>query len=46
MGIILARIDDELEKKFRIEVAKRYGGRKGAISKAITEAIIKWLQTE
>lgn len=44
MGVIYARIDDELEKRFRVEVAKSYGGQRGAISRAIEEAIRLWLE--
>ena len=44
MGVIYARINDELEKEFRVEVAKRYGGQRGAISRAIEEAIKLWLK--
>ena len=46
MGVIFARINAKLEKKFRIEVARRYGGEKGAISKAVEEAIKLWLKSE
>ena len=30
MGILFVRIDDDLEKKFRVEVVKRYGGKRGS----------------
>ena len=43
MGRILITIDDELEERFRKVVARVYGARKGAISKAIEEAIKLWL---
>jgi len=43
MGVIYARINDELEKKFRIQVASRMGGQKGALSRAIEEAIELWI---
>jgi len=43
-GIIHVRIDKNLEKKFRIEVARLYGGERGALSKAIEEAIQLWLK--
>jgi hypothetical protein len=43
----MARLDviiaDDLENKFRIEIIKRYGGRKGDLSKAISEAIEVWM---
>jgi len=44
MGIVYARIHDLLEKKFRVEVARLYGGERGALSKAIKEAIELWLK--
>jgi len=46
MGVIYARINDELEKRFRVKVAEKYGGERGAISKAIEEAIKLWLSKE
>ena len=43
----MARLDvvvaDDLENRFRIEIIKRYGGRKGDLSKAVTEAIEVWM---
>ena len=44
MGRMLITIDDELEERFRKTVARIYGVRKGAISKAIEEAIKLWLE--
>ena len=46
MGVIYARINDELEKRFRVKEAEKYGGERGAISKAIEEAIKLWLSKE
>jgi len=46
MGILFARINDDLGKKFRIEVVKRYGSERGAISKAVEEAIKLWLSSK
>ena len=43
MGKMIVTIDDDLERKFRIEIAKRKGGKRGDLSKAIEEAIGKWL---
>ena len=43
MGRLLVTIDDDLERKFRVEVAKRFGGRRGDIKKAIEEAIRLWI---
>jgi hypothetical protein len=43
-GIIHVRIEKELVKRFRIEVARVYGGERGALSRAIEEAIGLWLK--
>jgi len=43
-GIIHVRIEKELGKKFRIEVTRVYGGERGALSRAIEEAIQLWLE--
>ena len=37
-------IPDELDKRLRIEVAKRMGGRKGDLTMAVVEAIEMWLE--
>lgn len=37
-------LPEELEKKFREEVFKRYGMKKGNIAKAIEEAIRNWIK--
>ncbi|MBU1197201.1 hypothetical protein KJ765_01680 [Candidatus Micrarchaeota archaeon] len=37
------RIDDELDQRFREEVAKRYGWKKGNLKKALEEAINAWV---
>lgn len=39
-------IPDELDKAFRMEIGRRMGIRKGAISKAMEEAIRRWLENE
>lgn len=38
-----AVIDDNLEQEFRMEITKRFGGRKGDLSKALEEAINLWV---
>jgi hypothetical protein len=43
LGKIDLIISDELEKKFRETIFKRYGLKKGNISKAIEEAIDDWI---
>lgn len=37
-------LDNKLEDSLRVKAAKKFGNRKGNISKAIAEAIVKWLQ--
>jgi len=44
MGRLLVVIDDDLEEEFRKIVAKIYGFKKGALSRAIEEAIRLWLK--
>ncbi len=44
MGVLHVRIDDELEKRFRKKVLDVYGSRKGALAKAVEEAIKLWLE--
>jgi len=44
MGIIHVRIDNELEKRFRKKVLDVYGTKKGALTKAVEEAIELWLR--
>jgi hypothetical protein len=46
MGRINFVIPDEIEDKFRQEVYKSKGMKKGNISKAIEEAILLWMHTE
>ena len=43
MGILHVRINDELDKMFRKKVLDVYGAKKGALAKAIEEAIRLWL---
>jgi len=42
MGRIDADIPEELETRFRIEVVKRLGGKKGDLQKAVEEALELW----
>ncbi|WP_167887058.1 MULTISPECIES: hypothetical protein [unclassified Thermococcus] len=44
MGVITVKIPDEVEVEFRKKILEIYGARKGALGKAITEAIELWLQ--
>ena len=42
--VLYARINPELERKLRIKIAEKYGGQKGALKKALEEAITLWLK--
>ena len=46
MGRIDAVLPDKLEQRFRMEVARRYGVKKGNMLKAISEAIDTWVSTD
>ncbi len=44
MGRMLVVIDDDLESEFRRIVAMKYGLKKGALSKAVEEALKLWIE--
>ena len=44
MTYIKGSIPKELDNEFRKEVAKKFGLRKGALSKALEEAILQWIE--
>jgi len=44
MGKITVEIPDDLERRFRVKVAERLGGRRGDLKKAIKEAIENWIE--
>jgi len=46
MGRTTVVLPDELERDFRARVAHKYGGKKGALGKAIAEAMKLWLKRE
>ena len=46
MGRIDAEIPDELETKLRVEIIKRFGGRKGDLQRAMQEAIESWINRQ
>ncbi|HZC20367.1 MAG: hypothetical protein JO327_02545 [Nitrososphaeraceae archaeon] len=46
MGKLLVALDDELEKRFREAVFRRYGMKKGNLTNAISEAIDLWLKSK
>ncbi len=43
MGTLTIRISDDVERALRKRAAQLYGARRGALSKAIEEAIRAWL---
>lgn len=43
MGRICVDIPNDLERKLRLKVIERLGGKKGDLSKAVEEAIRKWV---
>ena len=43
MGRICVDIPNDLEKKLRLKVIERFGGKKGDLSRAVEEAIRKWV---
>lgn len=44
MGKLTLTLNDELEKKFRDEIYKRLGMKKGNMQIAIEEAIEQWIK--
>lgn len=46
MGRIDAIIGDELESQFRVEIAKRLGGKKGDLQIAVEEAVKLWIAND
>jgi len=46
MGRISVALSDKLEKKLRFKTIERFGGRKGDLSRAVEEAVKKWVDKE
>ena len=44
MARLNVMIDDNLAKKLRLRSVELYGGEKGALSKAIGDAVEQWLE--
>ena len=44
MGRIYIVLSDEVERRLRIEIVKRLGGKKGNLSAAIEMAVKDWLK--
>jgi hypothetical protein len=45
MGQIHTIINDDIERKFRTEIARR-GGKRGDLAKSLEEAINLWLESK
>jgi hypothetical protein len=43
--VVYGAIDKDLEKKFRLKAVERFSGQKGAVTKALEEAIKLWLKS-
>lgn len=46
MGRLDAIINDTIEERFRMEAIKRFGARKGNLSKALEEAMGLWIEKD
>ena len=46
MGRTMIELPNGIERQFRSKVALKYGGKKGALGKAIKEAIELWLKQQ
>ncbi len=46
MGRISVELSDELEKRLRFKTIERFGGKKGDLSRAVEEAVRKWITKE
>jgi len=46
MGRINVELSGELEKQLRLKTVEQFGGRKGDLSKAVQEALKKWINTK
>jgi hypothetical protein len=46
MGKITLTLDDDIERRFREEIFKRMGMKKGNMQQAIEEAIERWIRSK
>lgn len=44
MGRLNVILPDDLEEKFRKEVGKRFGAKRGSLSEAFREAVELWIE--
>jgi len=45
MGRLYVILSDQVERRLRLEIVKRFGGKKGDLSTAIEESVKMWLDT-
>ena len=45
MGRLYIILSDQVERRLRLEIVKRFGGKKGDLSNAIEESVKMWLDT-
>jgi hypothetical protein len=43
MGRLYVILSDQVERRLRLEIVKRFGGKKGDLSNAIEESVKMWL---
>jgi len=43
MGRLYIILSDQVERRLRLEIVKRFGGKKGDLSNAIEESVKMWL---
>jgi hypothetical protein len=46
MGKLNIKVKDDIDKRFRKEIFKRKGMKKGNLKKAVEEAMILWISTQ
>jgi hypothetical protein len=46
LGRINVELPDELERKLRFKTIEKFGGKKGDLTRAIEEAVKKWVSPE
>ena len=45
MGVLLIKLSDNVEKRFREAAIRVFGAKKGSLSRAVEEAVKMWLKT-
>jgi hypothetical protein len=44
VGLVQVVIAEGTERRLRLETVRRFGGKKGDLSKAVEEAVLLWLK--